>query len=128
MACDANELAEPLPSEISPGQHNETPHINLFNDMSEVAVRKTNDSDGEIAVRTGEREFYRSASSPLGIHESRVHGFTIMDHPPTFSVDLKVSRAGHLTMETNAGIQFSFEGSLSIVLVARCRSGGGWGR
>lgn len=115
MACDANELAEPSPSEISPVHREETPHIHLFNNMSEVAVRGTSDSDGEIAVRTGEREIYRSASIPLGIHESRVHGFAIVDQPPTYSVDLKVSRAGHLTMATNTGIQLSFQNSLLIV-------------
>ena len=72
-------------------QYDKTPHIKLFNAMSEVTIGGCSASDGEMAVRIGEREVYRSVNSPLGIHESRVHEFTIADQPPTYSVDVKVT-------------------------------------
>lgn len=90
MTRDAKESTEPLLPEISVVQYDNTPHIKLFNSMSEVAIGGCSASDGEMAVRIEEREVYRSANSPLGIHESRVHEFTIADQPPIYSVDVKV--------------------------------------
>lgn len=90
------ESATPFLPENSAMQYDETPHIKLFNAMSEVAIGGSSVSDGKMAVRNGEREVYRSASSPLGIHESRVHDFTIADQPPTYSVDIKVTKTAHL--------------------------------
>ncbi|CAM9506461.1 unnamed protein product [Ectocarpus fasciculatus] len=63
--------------------------ITVVNTMSDVAMKKLRANDGEIAIRTGEREVYRSASSLLGIQESRVHSFAIADLAPMYSVDLK---------------------------------------
>lgn len=60
--------------------------------MSDVAMKKLRANDGEIAIRTGEREVYRSAASLLGIQESRVHSFAIADLAPMYSVDLKASQ------------------------------------
>lgn len=63
--------------------------------MSDVAMRKTSESVGEMAVRVGELEVYSSASCLLGIHESHVHSFSIVDLAPTFFVDLKASPFVH---------------------------------
>ena len=95
MAHDVDKLPEPSLADISAVQYDETPHIKLFNSMSELAIGGSTVSDGEMAVRIAEREIYRSASSPLWIHESRVHDFTIADQPPTYSVDVKVTLTAH---------------------------------
>lgn len=67
-----------------------TKPLNLVEAISDVALKKVCENDGEMAIRIGGREVYRSASRLLGIQESRVHSFTIVNHPPIFSVDLKV--------------------------------------
>lgn len=67
----------------------------LVDAMSDVTTKTLRESDGEITIRAGEREVYRSTSSLLRSQESRVHSFAIVDLPPTYSVNIKVSRASH---------------------------------
>lgn len=69
--------------------------LNLVETISDVALKKVCENDGEMAIRIGGREVYRSTSRLLGTQESRVHSFAIVDHPPIFSVDLKVGKAAH---------------------------------
>ncbi|CAM9212499.1 unnamed protein product, partial [Hapterophycus canaliculatus] len=67
--------------------------ISLVDTMSEVSVKQLGANDEEMAVRTGEREIFRSESTPIRIQESRVHKFEIMNTSPTYFIDLKASRA-----------------------------------
>lgn len=71
--------------------------------MSDINVKTISENDGELAVRIGGREVYRSANSLLGNQESRVHSFAIVNVPPIFSVDLKVNPAARAVAfrETN---------------------------
>lgn len=65
--------------------------------MSDVTTKKLRENDGELTIRAGEREVYRSPSSLLGSQESRVHSFTVVDLPPTYSVNLKARQASITT-------------------------------
>lgn len=69
---------------------NKTMPLNLVDTMSDIDIKTKSENDGELAIRIGEREIYRSASSLLGNQESRVHSFAIVNIPPIFSIDLKV--------------------------------------
>lgn len=70
--------------------------------ISDVALKNVCRNDGEMAIRIGGREVYRSKSRLLGIQESRVHSFAIVNHPPIFPVDLKVGEAAHFELNVVA--------------------------
>lgn len=82
--------------------------LNIVEAISDVALKKVCDNDGDMAIRIGGREIYRSASRLLGIQESRVHGFAVVNHPPIFSVDLKVSEAARFERTRFGYVAFCF--------------------
>eukprot|EP00752_Nemacystus_decipiens_P001471 g1447.t1 len=92
MWTDADSLDSSKPTLAGiPSVPRDTPKpLNLVEAISDVALKDVCEKDGEMAIRIGGREVYRSTRRLLGIQESRVHSFAIEHHPPIFCVDLKV--------------------------------------
>lgn len=95
-AADSLDSSKPTLAEISSVPREIAKPLNLVEAISDVALKNVRENDGEMAIRIGGREVYRSTSRLLGIQESRAHSFAIVNHPPIFSVDLKVGEAAHV--------------------------------
>lgn len=91
-AADPFGSLKPTFAKASSVSRDTTKPLILVATMSDVTMKKLRENDGEMTIRAGEREVYRSPSSLLGSQESRVHSFAIVDLPPTYSVDLKASQ------------------------------------
>lgn len=83
-----------------------TSFLNLVEALSDIDMKRVSENDGELAIRIGGREVYRSASGLLGNQESRVHSFAIGHLPPIFCVDLKVNPAADLVFTIAPEMQF----------------------
>ncbi|CAM9559381.1 unnamed protein product [Scytosiphon promiscuus] len=93
-----------------------TDSISLVNTMSEVALKHLDENDGEVAVRVGGQEIYRSESTPIRTRESRVHRFEIVNTPPTYFIDLKASWAVTITFTGCTDSRGFNQGRVSAVL------------
>lgn len=72
--------------------------------MSDVGIHGPCEDHEAMAVRVGEREVYRSAKRLLKPQESCTHTFSVIDLPPTYSVDLKESRFFGCSIQKGPGI------------------------
>lgn len=74
--------------------------IIIFDTLSDVGVHGPCEDHEAMAVHVGEREVYRSAKRLLKPQESCTHTFSVINLPPTYSVNLKES---HVCCSTQKG-------------------------
>lgn len=95
-AADPLGLVKPTFDQVSSVSRDTIKPFIVVDAMSDVTTKNRRENDGELTIRAGEREVYRSPSSLLGSQESRVHSFTVVHLPPTYSVNLKARHASFI--------------------------------
>lgn len=103
---DTLDSSKTILAEAPSAPRDTTKPLNLVEAISDVALKKIDENDGDMAIRIGGRELYRATNRRLGNQESRVHSFAVVNHPPIFSVDLKVGGATHVERELWPVVRF----------------------